>query len=99
MRILPAVVSNNTSVLFVCDQEVKSDKWKVKSTNRNLRIVIIFIDYYFSPAEIKEIKETIMVTQKFTEITESAFATGCAQMSEAKISFISLIAAGQLASV
>jgi hypothetical protein len=35
-----------------------------------------------------------MLTQKFTEITESAFGTGCAQMSEADISAISYISAG-----
>ena len=37
-----------------------------------------------------------MLTQKFTEITESAFGTGCAQMSGANISAISYISAGLL---
>ena len=40
-------------------------------------------------------RQRLKVTQKFTEITESAFGTGCAQQAKRKISFISLISAGQ----
>ena len=35
---------------------------------------------------------------EITEITESAFGTGCAQRAKRKISFISFISAGQLKS-
>ena len=43
---------------------------------------------------MKEIKEIINAHTEITEITESAFGTGCAQMSEANISAISFISAG-----
>ena len=62
---------------------------------------------YLGPAEIKEIKEILMVTQKFTEITEMIASLFNAQpVPEAlsvisvnfcvtiKISFISFISAG-----
>ena len=40
----------------------------------------------------------LILTRKFTEITESAFGTGCAQMSEAIVSAISFISAGLIKS-